>query len=309
MSIVVALALTAGACSSDDPSAEPSGSSTTMTAPQTTKPENTAQTPGSAPQASNSPSTTEPAVSATTTTDGITTTTTARDQTTDTSTPTTSVALAVTEAERADRELARTALVTLDAFPEGWVEEPDANTVDTDTEEFEAEFRACLGRSDAERVRDDLQELAVSTGDFHPDGDDATTVTHEVVLAPDETTAITAMSEVAVDGAEPCLAQVIRRFYISSFADDPDLADVGVGEVIVTRTESDQDRAAAVGVLLEVPLTLGDQTVSQFLEVLYQRHGRALSELSFSSFGSPFSRDGYGVLSDDVGARLTSIGG
>ncbi len=60
-----------------------------------------------------------------------------------------------------------------------------------------------------ERVGDDLERLAVSTGDFRPADDDTTSVSHEVVLAPDVDTAITAMAEVSVDGAESCISDVI----------------------------------------------------------------------------------------------------
>ena len=155
---------------------------------------------------------------------------------------------------------------------------------------------------------DELDRLKVGTGDFHPADDDATTVSHEVVLAPDVDTAIAAMAEVRIDGAQACLADVIGDFYRTVFTADPELAGVGVGEVIVTRTENDRDPDVAVGVLLEVPLTIGDQTVSQFLELLYQRQGRALSELAFSSFGGRFGRDAYTALSDDVMVRLATIG-
>ncbi len=78
--------------------------------------------------------------------------------------------------------------------------------------------------------------------------------------------------------------------------------------MIVTRTENEQNADLAVGVLLEIPLTIGEDTVSQFLELLYQRQGRALSELSFTSFGTPFARDGYAALSDETVADLAAIG-
>jgi hypothetical protein len=205
--------------------------------------------------------------------------------------------------------VARTALITIDTFPEGWVEDPvEEDEDDPDTEAFEDEFDACLGRDDDQRVGDDLDALAVTTGDFHPAETDTTTVSHEVVLAPDEPTAITAMNEVTIDGAEPCLADLIQAFYVASFSEDPDLAEITIGDVIVTRTENEQAPDLAVGVMLEVPLTIGDETVSQFLEILYQRQGRALSQLSFAAFGGPFDRDGYNVLSAEALAGLAEIG-
>lgn len=215
-----------------------------------------------------------------------------------------------TDAEESDRNTARSALIALSVFPDGWVEEPvdDDDDDDTGTSEFEAEFDTCLGRDGGDRVGDAIDRLKVGTGEFHPVDDDTITVSHEVVLAPDVETALEAMAEVRVDGAEACLADVIGDFYRATFADDPELADVGIGDVIVTRTEADSAPDVAVGILLEVPLTIGDQTVSQFSELLYQRSGRALSELSFSSFGALFDRAGYAVLSDEAAIRLATIG-
>ena len=212
-------------------------------------------------------------------------------------------------AEANDLDIARGALITLSLFPGDWIEDPVRDEDDDpDTDEFEADFDACLGRDDQSRVRDDIEQLEVRTGDFHPADDATTTVSHEVVLAPDVDTARAAMDEVRIDGAEPCLANVIGNFYRTELAADPDLADVTIGDDVVTRAEEGREADEAVGVLLEVPLTIGDQTVSQFLELLYQRQGRALSELSFSSFGARFDRDRHTALGDEVARRLAAIG-
>ncbi|MDW3212979.1 MAG: hypothetical protein R8G01_03215 [Ilumatobacteraceae bacterium] len=306
VSFVLAAALLTGACSSSDDAASTTPPpSVAGTQPGTTAPPSTAAdstTTTSAPTTTAPPtssSSTSPPTSVATTTSSVATT------------PTTTEAADFTDAEQADRDVARTALITLSVFPDGWVEDPvedDAADDDGSDSEFEAQFDTCLGRDGEDQVGDEIDRLKVSTGDFHPIDDDATTVAHEVVLAPDVDTALDAMAEVRVDGAESCLADVIGEFYRTTFARDPDLADVGIGDVLVTRTEGDRDPDVAVGVLLEVPLTIGDQTVSQFLELLYQRQGRALSELSFSSFGSRFDRDGYTVLSDEVVIRLATIG-
>ena len=306
-SALAATLLVVGCSSSDDAASNSTAAVSTTSdagsstdAPDTTdSTESTAVStaPGTS-STTTTPTTSDPATSTTapgTTAPGTTTTTVADED--------------FTEAEEADRAAARTALITLAVFPDGWVEDPfEEDDDDTTTSEFEAQFDACLGRDGEDQVGDEIDRLKVSTGDFHPADDDSTTVSHEVVLAPDVETALAAMAEVRIDGAEQCLADVIGSFYRTSFADDPDLADVGIGEVIVTRTETDRDPDLMVGVLLEVPLTIGDQTVSQFLELLYQRQGRALSELSFSSFGGQFDRDGYTVLSDEAVIRLATIG-
>jgi hypothetical protein len=305
---MLAAALLIGACSASDDTATTStpGSSATDAQPgATTTTGIPAATTATAPPAT------------TTQTDAPTTTPTtaaappSTEVPSSTSAPTTVTGTTdadFTDAEANDRDDARTALITLSDFPDGWVEDPIDDDDDIGTEEFEAQFDACLDRDDDLRVGDELDRLKVGTGDFHPVDVDTTTVSHEVALAPDLETALAVMTEVRIDGAETCLAAVIGDFYRTAFADDPELADVDVGDVTVTRTEQDSDPDIAVGVLLEVPLTIGDQTVSQFLELLYQRQGRALSELSFASFGAPFSRDGYTVLSDEVSVRLATIG-
>lgn len=297
---ILAAALLIGACSSSDDATttSTSASSAPDTQPGTTT---TADVPAaittSAPPTTTAPTTTSapPATTAPTTAPDVPPVTDPSDDD-------------FTDAETGDRDAARTALITLTDFPDGWVEDPIEDDDGIGTDEFEAEFDTCLGRDDDVQVGDELDRLKVGTGDFHPIEIGTTTVSHEVVLAPDVETALEAMAEVRIDGAEPCLAAVIGDFYRTTFADDPELTDVGVGEVVVTRTENDSDADVAVGVLLEVPLTIGDQAVSQFLELLYQRQGRALSELSFSSFGAQFSRDGYTVLSDEVITRLATIG-
>lgn len=306
---IVAAALLVGCSSSDDAATDDTSAAASTTESTTTESTTAATDPAATTSA---PPTTQPPVD---TSSSTSTTSTAPPTTaaTGTSAPPSSTTVAddddLTDAELADRENARTALITLAVFPDGWVEDPAEDEEDDPTAAaFEAEFDACLGRDSGVQVGDQLDRLKVTTGEFHPEGDDSTTVSHEVVLAPDIGTALAAMAEVRIDGAEQCLADVIGAFYETSFAADPDLAEVGIGDVIVTRTESERDPDLVVGVMLEVPLTIGDQTVSQFLELLYQRQGRALSELSFSSFGSPFSRDGYTVLSDEAIIRIATVG-
>lgn len=303
--LVLALALAAACSSGDDSSGSEAATTTSVPAVD----EASASTePATTPSATTAPATTAPATAPATAPPA----TTSPPDSTGTS-PSTSAPAAdaptLTEAQLADQELARSALITIDSFPEGWVEEPNEDDDDDGDDGFEAEFDACLGRVDEERVGDDLEPLVVSTGDFQPVDDGSTSVSHEVVLAPDVDTAVTAMSEVSVEGAESCISDVVRRFYQTTLADDPALDGVEIGEVVVTRTERERPADLAIGVLLEIPITIEEDTISQYLEVLYQRQGRALSELSFTSLGSPFSRDGYTILSDEAVIGLAPIGG
>jgi hypothetical protein len=303
---VVAAACLVVSCSSNDESTATNSTTTPEISPSTTAPSST--TANTTVDDTTAPDTTDSDTVADTTPD-TTAATTVPDTAADSTLPDPADVVDLTDAERADQEVARTALISLAVFPDGWVEEPATEDGDDpDTDAFEAEFDECLDRHDDERVGDELEELAVTTGDFHPVDDDATTVSHEVVMATDESMAVAVMADVTIDGAESCLAGVVQSFYITIFADDPDLADITVGDVVVTRTEGDRSPDSTVGVMLEVPLTIGGDTVSQFLEILYQRDGRALSQLSFSSFGVPFDREGYDVLSEEVAVALARIG-
>lgn len=290
--ILLCVALVASACSSGD------DSSASTTVPPVT-PATTAA-PASTPATTSPPATAPPAP------------TTEAPVTTEAPAPTTAAGAEpeLTDAQLADRDTAQGALITLDVFPEGWSEEPDDDDDGGDTDDLEAEFDACLGRTADDRIGDDLEPLTAKTGDFNAPADSSTSVSHEVVLAPDEATAVTAMSEVAVDGAEPCLASAIQVFYTETFAADPGTFEgITLGDVSVTRTQLDLPDDVEVGFLLEIPLTVDDETASQFLEVLYQRDGRALSELSFSSFGASFDREGFAVLRDEAASRLSDIAG
>jgi len=309
---VVAVALLVGACSSGTEDADrPSASSPAATAPAA------ADATAPAPIAATAPTTptTAPAPTSPATTaipEPIEPTETTEPTGAPPSTPPESTVgpeEPFTAAQMDDRELARIALISLAVFPDGWVEDPvEDDEDDPRTDAFEADFEACLGRDDDTRVGDDLAALAVRTGDFHPVDRDVPSVSHEVVLAPDEATAIAAMTEVSVDGAESCLSDVIRSFYEASFSVDPDLEEIEIADVVVTPAETGRAPDLAVGIVLEVPLRVGQQTTSQFLEILYQRQGRALGKLSFSAFGTPFDRDGYTVLSDEALSGLAAIG-
>lgn len=213
------------------------------------------------------------------------------------------------EAELAERDLAGTALLTVDDFPDGWVESPTSGDDDDPTaDRFEEEFDACLGRDPDQRLGEELDRIAAQTGDFHPPDDDSVNVSHEVALAGDEATATARMADVDVSGSEACVADVLLDFYVTLAETEPDLAGIDIGEIVVTRTELEFEPDQRVGVLIEIPLSVDGQSVSQFLEFVYQRDGRALSELTFSSFGQPFARDGYTALTARVADLLAAVG-
>lgn len=214
----------------------------------------------------------------------------------------------LTAAELVERELAGTALVTLDDFPNGWIEAPLEDDADDPlTTRFEERIDTCLGLAGDDPVGDRLDRITASSGAFRPEGSSSPSVEHEVVLAPDVDTAIERMERIDLTGAEGCVGDVVAEFFRTAVAQDPTV-DIEVGEVIVTVDDRDTPPDLSTGFRLEIPLTADGDAATQFVELLYQRQGRALSELTFLSFGEPFSRDGYVALSDTVAISLVLVG-
>lgn len=305
--LLLAFALVIAACSSGDDAA----TSTPAPDPTTTE---TAEPATSAAAATTEPDDTVPDDVASTTSqpvNGEASTTTQPSGGSATSRPSAppTTRPELTAEEIADQALARTALITIADFPDDWVETPaDDDDDDPVTEAFEDDFDACLGRDASDQIGDLLERIEANTGDFHPAENDSTQVSHEVTLAPDEPTAIDRMAETDVSGAEDCIAGVIGDFYRAAAANDPELGGIEIGDVVVTRTETEREADLTNAALIEVDLLADGQTVPLYLEFLFQRQGRALSQLSFQSFGEPFSRDGYEVLSDQAVVRLATIG-
>ncbi|MDJ0771136.1 MAG: hypothetical protein QNJ12_20270 [Ilumatobacter sp.] len=292
LSIVTFLAISlATACSSSDESSTTEPASATSTAPPAT----TAPPPTTAPRPTTVPATT-PA-------------TTAPPETTaplETAAPTTDAP--IDPALAADMELARTALLTIDDFPAGWVEEPADDDEDTGAEPFQEDFDACLVGDDGELVGDLLEGRDVGTGDFTaPDG--VTSVTHEVLLADDDEMAIAAMLEVATEDAPPCLADAMQRFFAQEIVADPTAPEgLTIGEITVDRRPSSLGDDVVVEYLVRIPIDVDGESGTFFFDVFYFRQGRALSQLQLQSFDAPFDPDGVGFLGSEVLERIALIG-
>ena len=295
--IAVAVALVVvSACSASEESTPPT--TTAVIAPPTTAA--TVTTP--APSTTEPAPTTAPATTAPPTTASATT----ASATTEPTTPPT------TEPDPNAEfiALARSAVLDLSVFPEDWTEGPaDDEEESEEDQRFAARVDECLG-VEGDKVSDAFDDREVKSPEF-VDIEDETqpSVDQEVVVADDEAMAIAAMAEVATEGADACLQESIQAF----FEADPDFQDdesgIELGAVVVTRADLGVPLDERVAFVVEIPLTFNDETFVQYLEVLYQRQGRALSQLQLASFGVPFDRDGFEVLADEVDARLAAIDG
>ncbi len=288
--IAVAVALVVvGACSSGEESTPPT--TTEATSPPTTEATDTTA----------APSTTDPAP----TTSPTTSPTTAPETTAPPTPPTTAP-----DPNAEFIALARTAVLDLSVFPEGWTEGPPDDEEESEEDRlFAARVDECLG-VEGDKVSDAFDDREVVSPEFENiEDENQPSVEQEVVVADDEAMAIAAMAEVATEGADLCLQESIQAFFEADSDFQNDESGIELGEIAVSRADLGVPLDERVAFVVEIPLTFNDETFVQYLEVLYQRQGRSLSQLQLASFGVPFDRDGFDVLADEVDTRLAAIGG
>ena len=209
--------------------------------------------------------------------------------------------------------LAESALIDLSVFPEGWTEIPVDDATEEESaedEEYERQVDECLGvDSDDDAESDLLEAREAQSGEFvNEEASTQPSVEHLVTVADDEAMAIRAMERAGTEGAAACLQETLQAFFDSDPEFSEDVGGVELGDVTVSRTDAGDDPTARVGYRIDIPLSLGDETFVQYLEIVYQRQGRALSQLQLASFAVPFPEEGLVSLSDDVVIRLATIG-
>jgi hypothetical protein len=210
-----------------------------------------------------------------------------------------------------DQELAQVALVTIDDFPEGWTQfpavDPDGDAADDIT--FDTEMADSLGIS-----LDDFRQYAyddtTADSDQFSAADGTASVDQSVKMAPDEAGAIGAMEQIGGDEVPACYQAGVNKIFTEDFLADPANEGITIGEITVVRVPTEEQFPADEVVMLqvEIPFEFDGQPASQFLTVMYQRQGRALSQLQFGSFGQPFALDGISQLGEATEQRLAIVG-
>lgn len=204
-------------------------------------------------------------------------------------------------------ELASTALLDLAVFPDDWEATPATEDDEAENERFANRVDECLG-NEGERVSDLLDQRKAKSPEFAGSGESSPTVEQQIIIADDEAMAVTAMDDVGAEGADACLEQTIQEFFDVEAAADVEQDGVTLGDITVQRIELGAPADLIVGYVVEIPVEAPDgQTASGYLQVIYQRSGRALSQLQLSSFGTSFDPAGIEVLTDEVVARLAAI--
>ncbi|MEO6653628.1 MAG: hypothetical protein ABIP17_13330 [Ilumatobacteraceae bacterium] len=204
-------------------------------------------------------------------------------------------------------ELATTALLDLSVFPDGWESSPATEDDEAENERFADRVDVCLGNEGA-RVADLIDGRKATSPEFAGPGDSSPSVEQQIMIADDDSMAVMAMDDIGAEGADVCLEQTIQEFFDAEASADVEQQGVTLGDISVQRVDVDAAADVLVAYLVEIPVEAPDgQSASGYLQVIYQREGRALSQLQLSSFGTTFDLQGIDVLTTEVVTRLTQI--
>jgi len=205
-------------------------------------------------------------------------------------------AAATTTLAVSDAELAQSALLTADDMPAGWTQAP--NTDDAQDAENAQRISDCSGL-DVNLIGEGVLGDSKATSPDFSSPDQLATVKHRVGLAPDEDTAVAAIAAIGAAKLAPCYEQAMK----SSFADaavttDPantlpdgmTLTDVTMKRIDPPVTVDADD---AVWYSADATLDYQGQTIDIYLDLLFTRTGRVLSQIEFDGNTTQFPNELY----------------
>jgi hypothetical protein len=237
------------------------------------------------------PVATEPATTTTSTTEPVATTT---EATTTTVAPTTTEATTTTTTIDPNDEVAlsASALLQLSDMPDGWIETPfDPATDGPDDQDREtlAAIGECLGVDPAllgeEVVGDTLNE---SSSFESPD--EAFGVQQEIGFAETEEVALASMAALASPTLAECYDQAATASFEEAKLTDPVLANVTLLslEALMIDLTGLAEPSEAVWLTITIELDYDGQPLDQYLDLLFLRDGRVMSQLELSAIGAEF---------------------
>jgi len=201
----------------------------------------------------------------------------------------------------ADKALAESSLLVLADFPAGWSEVPSV-----DVEGPEQEIASCLGRT----RRIGGGEASAETGDFTSPADDDVAEAVEIAASEDE--AIAVVSALNGPDVPACLQGVYRDFVQDLIDNPPDQASelpegTTLGDLTVARLNvtSVGDETSALRVSVPIVLKAGT-TITQYIDMVVVRSGRALAVVAFNSTLSPFPTEDIDEYVGIAASRLPS---
>jgi hypothetical protein len=219
---------------------------------------------------------------------------------------------ATTEPAVSDAELARSALLTIDDMPTGWTEtaqDPGEDAQDAATIE---RISDCSGL-DADLIGDGvLGDTEAKSPDFDSP-DELASVTHSVGLAPDEDTAVAAVAAIGDDALAPCYEEAMRAsFAEAATTTDPSatLAEgVTLSDITMERIDPPVEVTADEAVWYEAAASLDyqGQTIDIYLNLLFTRTGRVLSQLEFDGTTAAFPQELFEPTISAAQAKVDAI--
>jgi hypothetical protein len=254
------------------------------------------------------PTTTEPAP---TTTEAAPTTTEAAPPTTEAASPTTVAAPPTTVAQpQTEQEWAATALLTTADFDATWTQSPPEPD-DEDDARLEQDLAECAG-VDLFLLSDQvLGESRAQSGELS-DADGVFSAEQSIGYAPDEATALAAMTGVADPDIPDCYVTATTDSFARDAAsgDPADTLPAGVtlGEITFERFPLDGvPEDSAIWYQGTITLESEGETFVQHAELIFLRQGRVLSTLTLIGNNEAFPTDAAANLADLVLQRATAI--
>jgi hypothetical protein len=273
LAVVAAMTLAACGGGSDDSADTTTPEATTApadTEPATTVPTTTAPTPATTEPATTAPATTVP----------------------ESTVPATTQAPPETEAEWAE-----SALFTIDDFAPGWTAVPSEPEDDEDDAEMQALLAECSGIDPALLGEDVTGENEATSPEF-VSPDETATVTHTIGFAQDEASAVEAITAIGDEAIPDCYLLAINALFEDLQGPDADpsetfppgvtISDVTVDRVDLTGVAADDE---AVWYAVTVTFEFEGQSLDQYLDLIFLRQGRVLSQIELSSEGAEFPPD------------------
>src|SRR5688572_17290204 len=207
--------------------------------------------------------------------------------------------------------IAQSALLTLDDMPSGWTESPTDDDDEQDAETIQR-ISDCSGL-DAALIGDEvLGESQAKSPDLESP-DELASVKHTLGFAPDEATATAAMTEIGDDALAPCYEEAMRTtFEEAAVTTDPEDSlpeGMTLAEITMERIDPKVTVGADEAVWYTATATLDfqGQQIEIYLDLLFSRTGRVLSQLEFDGTTTPFPQDLYEPTIGAAQAKIDAI--
>lgn len=175
----------------------------------------------------------------------------------------------------ADTAAAEAALLVLADLPEGWSEAPSTSTDDDEMDRRQAE---CLGAPGDEL----FDTEAKAETDTFSDGAGGQ-IEQVVALMPTADDAVDTLAGFEDEDAAPCLTEAFNDRFRSVVEDSGDLGEASLGEITVAPLEVADAGDETHAFRIEIPITLGDASLTVTADLVAVRVGRSLAGLTFTS--------------------------